>query len=127
GREAVALHGQEPELGVGVVEEGEAEEHAVAGEAADEAGVLGVGFELPVVLDLLEALGHGGEDVDHLVAAPVEVVGEGEAVVPGELETWPRTLGKALTARQQTGCLVGAALMARSAQGTALASLPRQG
>ena len=57
-----------------------------AHQPGDLGGILGVGLERAIVLQLLGPIGVGREHIDHGVAPVGEEAGEGEAVVAGELE-----------------------------------------
>lgn len=78
------------------IEERVADVDALADELADLPGVNVVGLPGAVGPDVLEALGGRGEDGDDPVAAAGEVVGEGEAVVAGELVAHEGALGRHL-------------------------------
>ena len=59
---------------------------ALGEQIGDRAGILGIGLERLIVRDVLPPLGVGGQDADDREAQLGEVMSEGEAVVPGELD-----------------------------------------
>lgn len=74
------------QLGVGLLQEREADELALGYKVGDDGRVLGVGLERLIVGDFLPVLGVRGQHAHDRKALVVEVVGKGEAVGAGELD-----------------------------------------
>jgi hypothetical protein len=90
--EPMAVGDEDPEFEVRRGEKREADKRAITHELADQGGILGVRLERTVVLELLRALGMGGEDIDDRVPLLGEEVRKSVSVVGGELDSYQHVL-----------------------------------
>jgi hypothetical protein len=111
-RESSARHRELTECRVLRVEEREAHELPFTRQQCDQRGVLGVGLERAVVLDLLRLLRDRGEHIHDRIAARSQKVRERVAMMTRELQADQQPLARCLgkdRAQVGIGCLKGRA------------------